>query len=69
MKEGFTIPVEINITSHSRHQQFTVLSTITIIPKRPGGQNPYNWRRVGGRIKETKISAQKVKMSLRQQSL
>lgn len=36
MKQGFTIPVEIHIAFRSKCQQFAVLITTMIIPKRPG---------------------------------
>lgn len=34
MEQGFTIPVKINFTSHSKCHQYAILITNTIIPKR-----------------------------------
>lgn len=36
MKQAFKIPVEINVTFHSKCQQFAVLITTPINPKRTG---------------------------------
>lgn len=64
MKQGFTIPIEIHITFRSKCQQFAVLTTTTIIPKRPGRTKSIQLE--GGGIYKKKIkkkSVLRVKMS------
>lgn len=54
MKQGFTMPVEINITFHSKHQHFTVLIATTIIPQRPGRTKPMQLE--GGGVNKNQCS-------------
>lgn len=64
---GFTIPVEINVTFHSNYQQFAVLITTTIIPKRTGRTKSIQLEGVGEKKIKNQCLSVRHKKSLKLQ--